>query len=84
VKKATKRELIVVATMITNDRNLCVFRSDGVFGNHNLRFDICSRSLTKIKSAVRIVVALAFVAGCQNALRDTVPADIKRQFVDVA
>jgi hypothetical protein len=35
-------------------------------------------------SAVRIVVALAFVAGCQNALRGTVPADIKRQFVDVA
>ena len=50
----------------------------------DLRFNICSRSLTKIMSAVRIVVALAFVAGCQNALRDTVPADIKRQFVDVA
>jgi hypothetical protein len=50
----------------------------------DLRFNICSRSLTKIMSAVRIVVALAFVAGCQNALRGTVPADIKRQFVDVA
>ena len=50
----------------------------------DLRFNICSRSLTKIMSVVRIVVALAFVAGCQNALRDTVPADIKRQFVDVA
>ena len=50
----------------------------------NLRFDISSRSLTKTKSAVRIVVGLAFVASCQNALRDTVPADIKRQFVDVA
>jgi hypothetical protein len=50
----------------------------------DLRFNVCSRSLTKIMSAVRIVVALAFVAGCQNALRDTVPADIKRQFVDVA
>jgi hypothetical protein len=50
----------------------------------DLRFNICSRSLTKIMSVVRIVVALAFVAGCQNALRGTVPADIKRQFVDVA
>jgi hypothetical protein len=33
VKRATKRELIVVATMISRmGRNPCVFRSDGVFG----------------------------------------------------
>jgi len=36
VKRATKRELIVVATMISRmGRNPCVFRSDGVFGMHN-------------------------------------------------
>ena len=36
MKRATKRELIVVATMISRmGRNPCVFRSDGVFGMHN-------------------------------------------------
>jgi hypothetical protein len=38
VKRATKRELIVVATMISRmGRNPCVFRSDGVFGMHKER-----------------------------------------------
>ena len=38
MKRATKRELIVVATMISRmGRNPCVFRSDGVFGMHRRR-----------------------------------------------
>ena len=35
VAEAYARELLRVAAMIArNDRNLCVFRPDGVFGNH--------------------------------------------------
>ena len=36
VKRATKRELIVIPQDLTNARNLCIFTADGVFGNQNV------------------------------------------------
>jgi hypothetical protein len=33
---------------LTNDRNLCVFRSDGVFGNHRMASPLCSNVSNRV------------------------------------
>ena len=43
-----------------------------------------SRCLIEMKRTVSVVVAAAFLGGCQSAPRDTVPETIKGQFVKVA
>jgi len=60
-KGGRKDELILVATFdLTNDRNLCVFRSDGVFGNHrraiipqNMIYDFMSEKRISVTEAAR-------------------------------
>ena len=61
-----EREIVVAAMIARNDRNLCVFRPDGVFGNHRT----CS-------SAGRASALQAGVAGSIPATSTILPSDLK-------